>query len=110
MVKVEDREKGQHPPREPAWHELALGGLMIEPGSAEKYRTGDWRTERPIWDAEKCTSCLLCWMFCPDSSILIEDGKMAGIDYEHCKGCGICAAECPPRVHALDMKPEGDFR
>jgi len=95
---------------EPAWHELPIGGLMVEPGSAEEYRTGDWRTERPIWDKDKCTNCLLCWMFCPDSAIMLEDGKVVGIDYDHCKGCGICAKECPPRVHALDMAPEANFR
>jgi pyruvate ferredoxin oxidoreductase delta subunit len=109
MAKADERDpdpSGQ----EPTWQELPKGGLMVEPGSAERYKTGDWRTERPIWDAEKCTSCLLCWIFCPDSSILVEDGKVIGIDYEHCKGCGICAAECPPRVNAIEMKPEADYR
>lgn len=95
---------------EPAWHELPIGGLMVKAGSAKEYKTGDWRTERPILDLEKCTSCLLCWIFCPDSSILIEDGKVVGIDYDYCKGCGICAKECPPRVQAISMHPESDFR
>jgi len=103
---LQERTEGQ----EPTWHELPIGGLMIEPGSAEAYRTGDWRTERPVIDLEKCTSCLLCWMFCPDSSILLENGKVVGVDYDHCKGCGICAKECPPRVSAITMVPEADFR
>lgn len=112
MAANDEREKkaGHQCAQEPAWHELPKGGLMVEPGSAKQYKTGDWRTERPIWDAEKCSSCLLCWMYCPDSSILVEDGKVVGIDYDHCKGCGICAAECPPRVNAIEMKPEADFR
>jgi pyruvate ferredoxin oxidoreductase delta subunit len=81
MAKIDEK---QHGAQEPAWHELATGGLMVEPGSAEKYETGDWRTLRPIWDGEKCISCLKCWMFCPDSSIKVQDGKVVGIDYDHC--------------------------
>lgn len=92
------------------WNELPTGGIMPNAGNAAEYNTGDWRTDRPIWDSEKCISCLICWMFCPDSSIMIQEGKVVGIDYDHCKGCGICAAECPTKVHAIDMKPEGDFR
>jgi 2-oxoacid:acceptor oxidoreductase delta subunit (pyruvate/2-ketoisovalerate family) len=107
MAKTETKKKTT---QEPDWQELPMGGLMVDPGSAEAYNTGDWRTERPIHSTEKCINCLLCWMFCPDSSIMVVDGKVVGIDYDHCKGCGICAAECPPKVHAIDMEPESDFR
>lgn len=93
----------------PSWKELPVGGIMIEPGSAKSYKTGDWRTQRPVVDHAKCISCLTCWIFCPDSAILVEDGKMKGFDYEHCKGCGICANECPPKVQAISMKKESDF-
>ena len=107
MAQLDEREKkeSQHGAQEPAWHELPKGGLMVEPGSAERYKTGDWRTERPIWNAEKCISCMICWMYCPDSSIKVEDGKVVGIDYDHCKGCGICAEECPAK--AINMVREG---
>jgi Pyruvate/2-oxoacid:ferredoxin oxidoreductase delta subunit len=27
--------------------------------------------------------------------VLAKDGKVTGYDYDHCKGCGICAFECP---------------
>ena len=97
--------------KEPGWKDLPIAGLITEPGTSEKYMTGDWRTERPVWDAEKCTSCLLCWVYCPDSAILVnEEGKMIGVDLDHCKGCGICAEECPPRVKAFTMVPESEFR
>ena len=43
-------------------------------------------------------------MHCPDSSILVENEEMTGIDYDHCKGCGICVNECPK--DALEMKNE----
>lgn len=97
--------------KEPGWRDLPIAGLITEPGTAEKYKTGDWRTERPVWDAEKCISCLICWVYCPDSAILVDDeGKMTGVDLDHCKGCGICAEECPPKVKAVTMVPESEFR
>lgn len=88
------------------WKEIPIGGLIVEPGNAALYKTGGWRTFKPIHDAEKCTHCLRCWIYCPDSSILVADGKVTGIDYDHCKGCGICAEECPPKVKAIQMVRE----
>jgi pyruvate ferredoxin oxidoreductase delta subunit len=51
---------------------------------------------------------LQCWVFCPDSSILLEDGEVVGINYEHCKGCGICVEECPRTGEALRLVSEND--
>jgi len=45
---------------------------------------------------------------CPDSSIVVEDGKMIDIDLVHCKGCGICAEVCPPKVKCIDMIEEAE--
>ncbi|MBK6903081.1 MAG: 2-oxoacid:acceptor oxidoreductase family protein [Saprospirales bacterium] len=42
-----------------------------------------------------CYNCGNCFNFCPDAAIhLDEDGRLR-IDYDYCKGCGICAEECP---------------
>lgn len=90
-----------------AWEKLPEGATIPEPGTADKYRTGGWRTDRPVWDAEKCSQCMICFMFCPDSSIEVVEGKMTGIDLEHCKGCGICACECPR--DAIEMVPEDEI-
>jgi pyruvate ferredoxin oxidoreductase delta subunit len=38
---------------------------------------------------------MFCWLFCPDASVKVKNSKMVGFDLEHCKGCGICAAQCP---------------
>ncbi len=91
---------------ETGWKELPQGGIIPEAGNAEQYITGSWRTFRPIRDEEKCTNCLLCWIHCPDSSIIVEDAKVVGIDYDHCKGCGICAEICPPKIKAITMVEE----
>jgi pyruvate ferredoxin oxidoreductase delta subunit len=86
-----------------SWREIPIGGLIVEAGNAAQYETGGWRTFKPVHDATKCTSCLLCWVYCPDSAITVEGGKVTGIDYAHCKGCGICAEECPDKVKAITM-------
>lgn len=41
-----------------------------------------------------CNSCRNCDLFCPDLAVLMK-GKGPEIDYDHCKGCGICVEECP---------------
>jgi 2-oxoacid:acceptor oxidoreductase delta subunit (pyruvate/2-ketoisovalerate family) len=43
-------------------------------------------------------------MTCPDGA-LRRHGKKVNIDYDFCKGCGICASEC--KVKAIAMKKEG---
>jgi len=79
--------------------------VIMDPGTARAYHTGSWRSKRPEVNKAECVNCLTCWMFCPDNSILVEDGKMAGIRLTHCKGCGICARQCPK--HAITMVEEG---
>lgn len=62
-----------------------------------------WRTDKPIYNTEHCVHCYQCWVYCPDSSILVRTEKMSGIDYEHCKGCGVCANVCPTNPKSLIM-------
>lgn len=84
-----------------------VGISCPDAGNAVDYITGGWRSERPVWDVEKCKNCLICWINCPDSSIVVERQQMTGIDLDHCKGCGICAQVCP--FGALDMHLESEF-
>ncbi len=90
------------------WKKQSIAGIIFDAGNSEYYETGSWRTYRPEWDAEKCIHCLRCFYLCPDSAIRVEDAKIVGIDYEHCKGCGVCAFECPDKVKAITMKLEGE--
>jgi pyruvate ferredoxin oxidoreductase delta subunit len=81
-------------------------GDILEAGTAAEFETGSWRSERPIWHTETCIQCMICWVSCPDTAVVVKDGKMSGFNYEHCKGCGICARECPTKVKSITMEIE----
>jgi pyruvate ferredoxin oxidoreductase delta subunit len=86
------------------WKEMPIGGVITEAGSSHGYVTGGWRTYKPVRVEERCNHCLRCWIICPDSAVLVADRKVVGFDYDHCKGCGICAHECPPKNQAVEMQ------
>ena len=67
--------------------------------------------ENALYEARRCMSCGNCFEcdncygVCPDNVIeKLGPGRGYKIDYEFCKGCGICANECP--CGAIDMKKE----
>ena len=62
-----------------------------------------WRVEKPVHNREICINCFNCWVFCPDAAILTRDEKLAGVDYVHCKGCGVCVDVCPTNPKSLLM-------
>ncbi len=86
--------------------DFPIGYVSPKAGTSVQCNTGGWRSMRPIWDAEKCTNCMLCWVSCPDSSITVVDGEMTGIDYFHCKGCGVCVKEC--KFGCIELISEAD--
>ncbi len=51
------------------------------------------RNLRPILDTDLCIKCNNCWIFCPEQCIEREDVFV--IHYDDCRGCGVCAQECP---------------
>ena len=93
------------------WQDLPIGGVITRAGNAAEYETGGWRAFRPVINWEKtetmrgCTGCLICWLYCPDSAMIVQDGVFKGVDLDHCKGCAICAEVCP--VHCITMVEEG---
>jgi len=66
----------------------------------------DWRIIKPIYNRDICIDCQFCWVFCPDTSIISRDKIMIGIDFDHCKGCGICVEVCPTNPKSLLMFDE----
>lgn len=91
------------------WKEVNPGSVITEPGSSEKFKTGSWRSSKPVWKEENCIQCLFCWIYCPDNAVKVKDGKRGEFNYEYCKGCGICALECPGKKgnKAIIMEEEG---
>ena len=82
---------------------LTKGAVILQPGSTKKYKTGEWRTYKPILALDKCIKCGKCWMVCPDAAIKKRaDGKFE-IDYNYCKGCLLCIKECPVKAITSEM-------
>ncbi|HSL23894.1 MAG TPA: NAD(P)-binding protein [Vicinamibacterales bacterium] len=69
----------------------------------------DWRTAareaRRCMTCGSCTECDNCLVFCPDAAVR-HDARAGtySVDLSHCKGCGICATECPRG--AITLAPE----
>jgi 2-oxoacid:acceptor oxidoreductase delta subunit (pyruvate/2-ketoisovalerate family) len=64
-----------------------------------------------LYEARRCLSCGNCFEcdncygVCPDNAVMkLGPGKRFQFNYDYCKGCGLCAAECP--CGAIDMVPE----
>ena len=68
--------------------------------------------QNALFEARRCLSCGTCFScdncygVCPDNAVikLGRPGEHYKIDYDYCKGCGICVAECPSG--AIEMRPE----
>lgn len=79
-----------------SWQDLTIGGNIYDAGNAKEFKTGDWRSQKPIWIEEKCKQCGLCFPVCPDDAIPVgKDQKRKDFDYDACKGCLVCVKVCP---------------
>ena len=64
-----------------------------------------------LFEARRCLSCGNCFEcdncygVCPDNAVIkLGPGKRFEFNYDYCKGCGMCVAECP--CGAIKMVPE----
>jgi NADPH-dependent glutamate synthase beta subunit-like oxidoreductase len=64
-----------------------------------------------LFEARRCLSCGNCFEcdncygVCPDNAVIkLGPGKRFKFNFDFCKGCGLCAAECP--CGAIDMVAE----
>jgi len=67
--------------------------------------------ENALYEARRCLSCGNCFEcdncygICPDNAVIkLGSGKRFEFNYDYCKGCGMCALECP--CGAIRMDPE----
>lgn len=72
---------------------------------------GGLTAENALFEARRCLSCGNCFEcdncygVCPDNAVIkLGPGRRFDFNYDYCKGCGMCAAECP--CGAIKMVPE----
>jgi 2-oxoacid:acceptor oxidoreductase delta subunit (pyruvate/2-ketoisovalerate family) len=72
---------------------------------------GGLNEENALFEARRCLSCGNCFEcdncfgVCPDNAVIkFGSSPPYEVNYDYCKGCGICVAECP--CGAIDMVPE----
>ncbi len=72
---------------------------------------GNLDEDTALFEARRCMSCGNCFEcdncygVCPDNAVIkLGPGNRFKINYDYCKGCGICAAECP--CGAIRMETE----
>jgi 2-oxoacid:acceptor oxidoreductase delta subunit (pyruvate/2-ketoisovalerate family) len=72
---------------------------------------GGLTEDNALFEARRCLSCGTCFEcdncygVCPDNAVIkLGSGKGFEFNYDYCKGCGVCVAECPSG--AIEMVPE----
>lgn len=95
----------------PGWIDLPFDDARISApdiraaANSNAVKTGLWRSLRPVIHYEHCNACWwVCSTFCPDGAIRVSEERLPQIDYDHCKGCMVCLAQCP--THAIEAVPE----
>jgi NADPH-dependent glutamate synthase beta subunit-like oxidoreductase/Pyruvate/2-oxoacid:ferredoxin oxidoreductase delta subunit len=85
--------------------------LLRRTGSFGEVNLG-FSEDTAVGEAKRCFNCGVCnlcdncYIFCPDVAIHKRgEDELNEIDYDHCKGCGICMEECPRDV--VVMEEEG---
>lgn len=84
------RRQDFQPPALAQWPptpQLAAGHLVVD--------NSGWRTTRPAITDSACICCNLCVLLCPDGALANTRDRYPRLLGEWCKGCGICARECP---------------
>lgn len=87
------------------YQDLTIGGNIYTAGNAKEFKTGDWRSQKPIWIEGKCKQCGLCFPVCPDDAIPVtKEQKRTDFNYDACKGCMVCLKACPFNAIEKEVK------
>lgn len=105
-----------------SWEALELA-IELPPATSLGYKTGGWRIVRPVWNATECIHCMICVAYCPDMAIPAEKSEEGTVgkggrtfkgavrretNFDYCKGCGICAQECPTKCLSMVREEEAE--
>jgi 2-oxoacid:acceptor oxidoreductase delta subunit (pyruvate/2-ketoisovalerate family) len=105
-----------------SWEDLELA-IELPPATSLGYKTGGWRIVRPVWNAAECIHCMICVAYCPDMAIPAEKSEEGTVgkggrvfkgavrretNFDYCKGCGICAHECPTKCLSMIREEEAE--
>ncbi|MGO9196167.1 MAG: NAD(P)-binding protein [Acidimicrobiales bacterium] len=84
---------------------------MVRRQSSFDEIVGGLDAENALFEARRCLSCGNCFEcdncfgVCPDNAVVkLGTGERYAFNYDYCKGCGLCVAECP--CGAIVMEPE----
>jgi Pyruvate/2-oxoacid:ferredoxin oxidoreductase delta subunit len=76
--------------------------LDLRRGPRPSTRWSGLDEDNALFEARRCLSCGNCFEcdncygVCPDNAVIkLGPGKRFEFNYDYCKGCGICVAECP---------------
>ena len=97
-------QKDELDPAEFARSTCFAGGHLVD-------KNAGWRNVRPVIDEAKCIGCLQCYLYCPDGTVFKKEPAQGSrctvaIDYDFCKGCGMCVNAC--KSGAIVMIPESE--
>ncbi len=84
-------------------HDMADDFEEVELGFIDSFAQ---READRCFNCGTCTECDNCFVFCPDFAVLRTDdpARPYRIDTDYCKGCGICAHECPRGAIRLELE------
>jgi 2-oxoacid:acceptor oxidoreductase delta subunit (pyruvate/2-ketoisovalerate family) len=82
--------------REERWQSFAEIDLRISGNLA-------MREAERCFHCGLCSQCDNCRLFCPDLAVKRDESTQGRhIDYDYCKGCGVCVVECPRNAMSLE--------
>jgi pyruvate ferredoxin oxidoreductase gamma subunit len=105
-----EHRKGEMTPQPASLHQMIYAPpslaapSVIAVANTPQRHTGSWRQFRPVLQADKCSKCWLCFVWCPEAAISLDEHDLPIVDYDECKGCLLCAHECP--THAFTIEKE----
>ncbi|MBI2628267.1 MAG: FAD-dependent oxidoreductase [Candidatus Niyogibacteria bacterium] len=87
---------------------VKLSDLNLAYFKHQERKSLPWAEAKRCFSCGVCRECENCFNFCPDMSVkkTNDPKKPYAVDYDYCKGCGICAKECPRGVIVMEEENE----